>query len=138
MADPRLGETLLAPRLIRLFGRKFEGLELRPLAEADLKKLKGPPFANLLNEALYRPGAGLARIYGFSYEGRYYKLPSPQIFVVHGDGVEVKPGFDPTESFGISGVEYKAEYFAEGVFMWPYDQADHRATLSEEAACRYS
>ena len=28
MPDPRLGETLLAPRLVRLFGRKFEGLIL--------------------------------------------------------------------------------------------------------------
>src|SRR5260221_11112159 len=101
-SQPRspLGETLLAPRLVRLFGREFKGLQLsteglknpREEANPQAKDIPNPPFGNLITLALFREGARLARIYGFSYEGRYYKLPSPQVFLVHGEGIEGVPG----------------------------------------------
>lgn len=44
---------------------------------------------NFLQAQLASPGARLARIYAFSYEGHYYDLAAPALFVVHG------PGRDP-------------------------------------------
>ena len=44
---------------------------------------------NFLQAQLASPGARLARIYAFSYEGHYYDLGTPAIFLVHG------PGRDP-------------------------------------------
>ena len=44
---------------------------------------------NFLERQLRAEGARLARIYAFSYEGHYYDLPKPALFLVHG------PGSDP-------------------------------------------
>src|SRR5262245_21646756 len=76
---PRFDETLLAPSLIRLFGREFKGLALVPQSTEDARAM--PYFPNQLAELLTagpnideKRRARLARIYGFSYEGLYYKL----------------------------------------------------------------
>lgn len=39
--------------------------------------------------------AQLARIYGFAYEGTYYELPEPAIFLVHGEGDTATKGNAP-------------------------------------------
>src|SRR3954447_11328248 len=87
---PELGEGLLASSTIRLFGRPFLGLRLGTLGAA-------PASNNPLAAAFRAAGAAgneqsLARIYGFSYLGNYFKLAEPLVFLVYGPGVDVKSG----------------------------------------------
>jgi hypothetical protein len=161
--QPYLGESLLAPGLIRLFGREFEGLKLgregidtpsnNPLGlrqqidrlAKDLAALR-PPAAG---DAGAPPAAGgmpplgpdpdedpevaaqqqdgkprLARIYGFSYLGNYYKSANPPVLRVHGQGFVVKSGFAPDNDMDVLGVEFKDEDFVHGIRMWPADHLD--------------
>jgi hypothetical protein len=83
------------------------------------------PFTNPLTDKLVpelKPK--LARIFGFSYEGHYYKLPDPRVFLVHGDGTPVNPGSDAAVELGDLGIEYHEQFFAAGVTMWAYDKVD--------------
>lgn len=143
---PYLGEGLLAPGVIRLFGRKFEGLELHergedggdlgiipssnnPLALQEmlnkLERSTRPPQAAGPNVA---PAADLtpqlARIYGFSYLGNYYKLANPPVLRVYGPGTKVIAGYSPENSMDVLGVEFKNQDFVEDILMWPADQLD--------------
>ncbi len=125
----RFDETLLAPSMIRLFGRPYIGLtidykELKPLASLADGKTRSP-FANLLTDKLQVETAPkLARIYGFSYEGHYYKLARPTVFLVHGPGEDVLPAQDAGLDLSTLGVEFKDETFVKGVRMWGYDKSD--------------
>jgi hypothetical protein len=146
---PGLGEGLLAPGVIRLFGREFTGLELgkneefggdlgiiptsnNPLALQEMisrlerARQEHPAEANAAAQA--RPGPGLkpllARIYGFSYLGSYYKLANPPVLRVYGEGIEVNPGYNPENSMDVLGVEFKNQDFVDGIRMWPADQLD--------------
>ena len=137
-ATDRFGETLLAPSMIRMFGRVFEGLtidekSLRVLTSSNGKTvnpfIRNPLVDKLTpvdDKKLNPEGltAQLARIYGFSYEGNYYKLARPTVFLVHGPGQEVLPGQNPGLSLSILGVEFKDQVFADGVLMWAYDKID--------------
>jgi hypothetical protein len=137
-ATDRFEETLLAPSMIRMFGRVFEGLtideaSLRVLSSSD-GKAKNPFVRNPLVDKLApvddenlnpeKLTAQLARIYGFSYEGNYYKLARPTVFLVHGPGQEILAGQNPKLSLSFLGVEFKDQVFAEGVLMWAYDKID--------------
>ena len=144
--SPGLGEGLLAPGVIRLFGRKFTGLELgkdetvggdlgiipssnNPLALQEMiSKLERGQTANgraTAQEASARDlKPQLARIYGFSYLGSYYKLANPPVLRVYGDGIKVNAGYDPENSMDVLGVEFKNQDFVDGIYMWPADQLD--------------
>ena len=116
----RFGETLLAPSLIRLFGRVFTGLTIEREIAADAARQSYP--ANQLSQILNDENSRLARIYGFSFEGNYFKMAAPAVFVVNGPGIDVTPGQDPI-ALSIMGVEFKDEVFASEVKMWGYGQA---------------
>jgi hypothetical protein len=81
-------ENLLAPTNIILFGRVFPGLNI-----ANVPATLG---ANrFLREQLMAGGGaanapGFARIYAISYEGTFYNLPKPAIYLVHGPGSPVR------------------------------------------------
>ena len=142
MLSGRFGETLLAPSLVRLFGRVFTGLLIN---DADARQAEVTPYSpsqlersltSLNEKAPADPKAlagekaqndekapTLARIYGFSFEGNYYKMAAPAIFLVHGPGIKVTAGQNPID-LGVIGVEFKDEVFAEGVLMWGYDKLD--------------
>jgi hypothetical protein len=83
-------ESLLTPSAIKLYGRIIAGLTIDVANARD--ELGGNRF---LREQLERPAGepkpALARIYGFSYFGRYTALSHPAIFLVHGDGVPASP-----------------------------------------------
>jgi multidrug efflux pump subunit AcrA (membrane-fusion protein) len=68
--------------------------------------------------------ARLARIYGFSYLGNYYKIANPPVLRVHGQGFRVRSGFLPENHMDILGVEFKDEDFVRGIRMWPSDHLD--------------
>jgi hypothetical protein len=71
----------------------------------------------------------LARIFGFSYQGSYYKLPEPTVLLVYGNGqpVPVAAAADPNPAF--PGVEFNGTQFAPGVLMWVQDQADYSVRI---------
>jgi hypothetical protein len=75
--------------------------------------------------------ARFARIYGFSFEGSYYDLPSPVLFLVHGDGELVSEdtgGFSPARAPGatsVTGLAASDFDFADGLRVWSYDKGDY-------------
>lgn len=151
-------ENLLSPSSITLFGRVF------PLA-VDQESLAATLGANrFLREQLAHtvkvgtddvPDAKFARIYAISYEGTYYNLSRPAIFLVHGDGtpafppVPKTPGPTPSGGEGPplepkppqsqmargpsgtdqSGVATKDGEFSSDIMMWEYDKGDFSLRL---------
>jgi hypothetical protein len=118
-------ETLLSPSQIKLFGRKFIGLEIK---KDELKPTLGQN--NFLLAQILDERAILARIYAFAYEGALYFLPKPYVFLVHGDGRRVIESGrqDDFAKEGATidqwGVVAKIDRFADDVFVWDYDKED--------------
>jgi hypothetical protein len=77
-------ENLLSPTNIHLFGRLF------PLTvdQANLPAALGANqfLRNQLNQNAANNDAQFARIYAISYEGTFYNLPKPAVYLVHGPG----------------------------------------------------
>ena len=121
-------ETLFAGSTVRLFGNNFEGLELKAEGGAPV----GAPSAL---RAVHDTPAGetglsprLARIYGFSYQGSYYKLPEPTVLLVYGEGTPVvSPAQGAAPAF--PGVEFNGQTFAAGVLMWEQDRSDYSVRI---------
>jgi hypothetical protein len=108
MAD----EPLLAAGGVKLFGQKVVGLDI-DLGKAS-SGLAGLP--QKLTKAMAAPT--LARIYGFSYEGRYYEMARPAIFLVEGNGTAVD------KTMATTGAASRTPAPREGLTMWPADQGD--------------
>jgi hypothetical protein len=126
-------ETLFANSTVRLFGHRFGGLDL--VKEDGHDALKGAPSVlRVLQEQLKsRHGAesaapGLARIYGFSYLGNYYKLAEPTVLLVHGEGTDV-PATTNSAALSLLGIELKAETFSSDVKVWEQDKADYTVRI---------
>ena len=86
--------------------------------------------------------ACFARIYGFTYEGDYFDLPSPTLFLVHGDGelVSQEPNTGRPAQMGIAfpsnvsraprdpslgGMGAANFQFADDIRVWDYDKSDY-------------
>jgi len=116
MADKKLGSEnhLLSGSIVRLFGRTIEGVEV---TKDDL-------LNSLTNKQLYQSLKAdkdklmLARVYAFSFEGAYYPLPKPTLFLVHGKGEEVTS----TTETGVAN-KFNVQ-LATGIFLWIYDKDD--------------
>ena len=144
-------ETLLSPSNVLLYGRIVKDLRLVPpveqaskdggkAAKERTKDAGEPPLepprlgANkFLEHQLQAKDAKLARIYGFSYDGHYYDLTSPTIFLVHGDGVDpqVPRPAPPRERVSrapanadLTGVAGMTGTFSEDMKVWAYDKGD--------------
>jgi hypothetical protein len=69
-----------------------------------------------------------ARIYGFSFEGHYYKMPRPLLFLVQGegDGSPEEPGAGGVRPFNarFSGVADKDWQFGLDIRVWAVDRHD--------------
>jgi hypothetical protein len=125
-------ETLLAPSSIKLFGRAVTDLTVTPNTST--------PIGNnaFLKNQLASGTPQFARIYGFSFEGHYYDLPKPAMFLVHGDGVE--PDFkahDRTtvDASGVVAREWELSSSAAGakdLRIWEYDKGDFSIRLDIE------
>lgn len=98
------GETLLAASTIRMFGREFGGLTMN-LAGTERSRIDPARHPKL------------ARIYGFSFQGNYFKLSAPTILLVYGDGTLMKRDMQGA-TLGEIGIEFKDEFFAGDVWMW--------------------
>jgi hypothetical protein len=144
-------ETLLSPSNILLFGKVVEDLRIVKPNGDD----KHSPFVaartggNRDLEALLSEDAQpfFARIYGFSYEGTYYDMPQPPLFLVHGEGEPVtlnsparkegasrqtNPSRSPSdpELSGVSAAEFQ---FSDGLRAWSYDKCDHTIRMDVDA-----
>jgi hypothetical protein len=91
-----------------------------------------------LKQQLLAEGAGLARIYGFSFEGHYYDLPRPALFLVHGSGDLLEHGEHERTTLDTSGVMAREWEFsdsksnARNVRKWSYDKGDFSIRLDVE------
>ncbi len=152
-------ETLLTPSTVLLYGRILADLEFtyknsRPGEGKNPKRGEkdAPPLResgnNFLEAQLEHEGARLARIYGFSFEGCYYDLARPAIFLVHGTGDDPEPRLKPgagqspfanseraaTAPHGgdFTGTANQAYSFADDMRVWPYDKDDFSIRLDME------
>src|SRR5437764_12750944 len=96
----------LAVSGVRLFGCTVTGLNLDPNEAAD--GLGG------LAARLQRAGGTpqLAQIYGFAYEGKYYDLAKPALFLVMDEGKEATG--QSGQTLGLAGIAAKPPEFAPG------------------------
>lgn len=129
-------ESLLSFSNILLFGEKVEDLEVvnpNPIPPKDPNRERKRQGANRqLAAQLICQDACYAKIYGFSYEGRYYDLARPTLFLVHGDGedVSIAHGAAPNPSRAprhppLSGVSAADFDFADDIKVWSYDKGDY-------------
>lgn len=104
---------------------------------------KGEP--HWLWKQLENPDARLARIYGFSYEGAYFDLPRPIVFLVHGAGEPAVldsniTGAAQTDAQlarapqrpSVSGVAAANFGIADDIRVWSYDKADYTIRMDIE------
>jgi hypothetical protein len=92
---------------------------------AATKKVSGKDKENLREPD--QPPA-LARIYSFSYEGHYYKMPRPLVYMVWGDGEDpdTQKGKSGSASFQVrdTGLASKGFKFARDIRVWKMDRLD--------------
>jgi hypothetical protein len=136
--DPSI-ESFLSPTRIYLFGKTFSNLTYTPTSTGggttpDPSQSPGP-----VSRALDDVGSAgkFARIYGFSYEGHYYKLPRPVLFLVSGTGSTAGPDTTATGtsrefSTGGTGVEGKDWRFGTDIRVWVVDRNDVAVRLDVE------
>lgn len=137
-----MSETLLSASNVLLFGRVVVDLKVCPEPEG----MAHNPFVakrggdnRHVERQLLAGDAKFARIYGFSYEGTYYDLPTAAMFLVHGDGEKAtevpgnagdvrKSGGIPSRAPGqpsLTGVSAAEFQFVDELRVWSYDQADY-------------
>lgn len=130
-----LEESLTAPTAVRLFGRTFAALTIEPNAQGlfnrgQRESGQPSPFRNPLVDKLDPtnvPAPRLARIFGFSFEGHYFALRAPALFLVHGEGIPVETG--DAVQFQQIGVAYKEQTFSANLRLWVYDRSDMTVRL---------
>jgi hypothetical protein len=153
-----VAETLFSPSNLLLYGRVLQDLQYAfthpdtksPFAPADPPKRRGAndflieqlrPRTDQRGKVLPGTEVKLARIYGFGYEGHYYDLPKPAIFVVHGDGADPeapRPGApDPRVARAPAdadrtGVAAPGSSFSEDIRVWTYDKNDFSIRMDVE------
>ena len=152
-----MAETLLTQSAVKMYGRVLQDVTLvTPTPKVVLKSKNAvqvstnsgtgpytyPPalgydlfLRNQLVDAnnVERAEAKLAKIYAFSFEGAFYNLPRPAIFLVHGPGKPIVgsgtydaagqyiPGNPVMDDSGIPAREF---VFETDVVYWEYDKDD--------------
>jgi len=90
-------------------------------------------------QAIYNQSPNFARIYGFSFEGAYYGLPRPSIFLVHGAGSLVGnwDSSNPStlEQAGVAAREwdFSGNQNLKDISYWEYEKGDFSIRLDPEA-----
>ncbi len=134
-----MAETLLRPSSIMLYGRLMKDLQLDPNYTLTKGISRNEFLWHQLELKPKKTEPKLARIYGFSYEGHYYDLSRPAIFVVHGDGEKAQPDADvnggpvPPGTVDQSGVAAKGWDFMDDIRLWEYDRGDFSLRLDVES-----
>ena len=119
-----MGETLLDASKIVLFGYILDDLKHNPIKDDDFEKQKGGNNHFLANQLNNGKGTKFARIYGYSYVGKYLELEVPTVLLVHGSGTPVaKSGAELT---GVAAQDFE---FSSDLCSWSYDQSDFSIRL---------
>lgn len=104
-----MSESLFTSASIVLFGREVDDL-------AVIKK--GLSTATTFS----KEKSQFARIYGFSYDGAYYEIPTPVLYLMHTEGAKAStvdvPGPDPKE-----------KKFFESLLAWTVKRTDETVQL---------
>jgi hypothetical protein len=104
-----MAETLLTPSSIKLFGRVVKGIKYDKAHAGITTGLGDNKFLQKQLEAGGKDNdPNFARIYAFSFEGAYYPIPRPPIFLVHGPGHLVGNWVAPStvDQSGVAGREW--------------------------------
>lgn len=158
-------ETFFEPTRIWLFGKRFTSIEYKRdtmsrewsdyKAPAPTTDLPMPPRRierALRRQAIHWTGNQVdevispifARIYSFSFEGNYYNLPRPLLFLVTGPGTKPTTKLrHPERDFSASerqrafetkftGLEAKDWNFADDICVWAVDKRDLAVCLDVE------
>ena len=135
-------ETLLSGSAILMYGRVMDDITLEqdrpdPPPPGNTAPNYPPTTSHLnhlqtqLNTAV--TDAQLARIYAVSYNGGFYTLAAPTIFLVHGNGVSAGAGGVPpgppgparhpgsADTTGVAAHDYD---FSADMMVWTYDKND--------------
>jgi hypothetical protein len=152
-------ENLFTPSAIKLFGREFRGLSVNQSFQGEKdhppleKRARIPSDAvqqTLQDAQGYRQNPGrleralrkvaldadknnharFARIYGFAYEGQYYELPRPILFLVYGPGKSPEGGRFTVQDVGLAAKDWS---FASDIMMWEFDDKDVSMCLDIES-----
>ncbi len=156
-------ESLLSPSNVLIYGRIITDLTVGQQLDPDIAEQPAPPPIDttvsengdpaqrniavpapppkvgqnrFLARQLAADDAAFARIYGFSYEGCYYDLAPPAIFLVHGEGTdpeEIRPDAGrisraPADA-DRTGLAYTDSSFSEDIRVWSYDKSDFTMRL---------
>jgi hypothetical protein len=134
-------ESVLNVSSVYLFGRAVSDLNI---VIHDPDEIDRPPFSGtnkFLRRQFKKPGARLARIFSFSFEGSMYELARPSLFLVHGEGHEVDAPL-PTGDYrrlgrapgriSRTGVGWQAGDFSMDIRVWVYDKGDFSMRLDVE------
>ena len=104
-------------------------------SDAAQIRLFGKPFSDLT----YSPDNNktFARIYGFSFEGHYYKLPRPALFLFDSGGQQCGPGGNSSDDQGpfetaVIGVESRDWHFGRDIMVWTVNKYDRATRLDVE------
>ncbi|WP_282152084.1 pentapeptide repeat-containing protein [Ruegeria atlantica] len=125
-------ESLLSFSEVLIYGRELEDLEYKriPSGGKGANKHLDEQFG-VENGEKELNGPRFAKIYGFAFEGTYYDLPEPVIFLVHGKGGLVADPNEPPDNAsrapkepGIGGVAAADYQVADGIRFWKYDKSD--------------
>jgi hypothetical protein len=105
-------------------------LTLSAAATAD-----NPGGVNLALQVSFPPT--IARIYSFSFEGAYYQLPRPALFLVHGWGTPIG-NWDVNSTMDQAGVvgrewDFSGNTFPSDLVSWEYEKGDFSLRLDLDA-----
>lgn len=160
-----MAESLLSTTNVLLYGRVLDDLQIAhpevpspfhdgPAADCPGVEVhqQGLGANRFLREQLEHRGpedvdeeerdfdARLARIYGFSYEGQYFDLAVPAIFLVHGEGaIAERPVGDrprasrAPEVADRSGTGAQEHSFSDDMRVWSYDKGDFSLRMDVDA-----
>jgi hypothetical protein len=136
-----MAERLLSTSRILLYGRGVVDLQVvPPPPDPDPEPVLAGGVNMFLQKQLAEEGAKIARIYGFSYEGHYYDLAKPTLYLVHGLGqVAERAGVGPPsrrarapDETDRSGVAATPRSFSEDMRVWAYDKGDFSIRMDVE------
>ena len=126
-----MGESLLGASNVILLGYKIDDLELK----SDKVYSKDHPTWQNSNDFVGKQltenagpnkllAPGFARIYAFTYGGKYYELDQPTVFLVHGDGEKAED--DSGSPVGMAAQDFR---LSEGLMRWAYADSDFLVRL---------